>query len=633
MATPSTRMRACSSPWPGVVARGALTPGDFDLVKERVDIVQLVGERVALRRSGRSFIGLCPFHAEKTPSFHVDPDRRSYKCFGCGEGGDVFTWVEKQDGLDPVEALRLLAERAGVELTRRAPEEREGEKRLLLVHDTAHFYFRQAYRATEAGRAAAAYVAGRGITALTVDRFGLGYAPDNRQGLLTYLRKKGFSDDEAVTSGLIVRNERGMIDRFRDRVMVPLRDQKGRITAFAGRAMRADQPGKYVNSPLTPLFTKSAMLFALDLARPGMRKKGEGIIVEGQFDAIACHQAGFDNVVASMGTALTEDQYRILGQLKVGRAVVAFDGDSAGTTSAEKRGRDLVHIMRRYAAGKISTSSDVLVYVAPLPAGQDPDTLARGAPDALRAIFAAAQPVLEFVIEKIAARFDLTGPDGRRRFLAETLPLLADEPDELTRELYLGTLSRHTGLDQETLRRQAQATQSAPGRGAAPSPGGPADGSDPPERRGMEQASSLERYLVAQLIQFPEAAARVDLAPEDLADPELRHVFELLRSGRPISDISAPLAARVAALGALTPEPMTEADPGRAIEIAALRLREQSLRRSLGATRAALAMKSQGDDAGTVGREVARLGSELEGLMRSRERHTVLRMPEREEDE
>ncbi len=289
---------------------------------------------------------MCPFHNEKTPSFNVDPERRSYRCFGCGETGDAFTWLEKQDGLDPGEALRVLADRAGVELTRRAPEQREAEKRLLAMHDTAHFYFRQALRGTEAGKAAAAYVAGRGIRSEAIERFGLGYAPNIRDGLLVYLRKKGFGDDEAVASGLVISHERGLFDRFRDRLMIPIRDGKGRVIAFAGRAMRADQPAKYINSPRTELFDKSATLYALDVAKAQIRRKSEAVIVEGQFDAIACHQAGFDTVVASMGTALTEGQYRILDDLKIEKAIVAFDGDAAGKASAEKRGRELAGIVQ-----------------------------------------------------------------------------------------------------------------------------------------------------------------------------------------------------------------------------------------------------------------------------------------------
>ncbi|MBM4421704.1 MAG: DNA primase, partial [Chloroflexi bacterium] len=298
-----------------------------------------------LRKAGRSFVGLCPFHNEKTGSFHVDPERRTYHCFGCSEHGDCFTWLQKMDNLEPVEALRVLAERAGVELSRRAPQEREADKRLIDAQETAQFYFRQALRGTPAGQEALRYVLDRGITQETVEKFGIGYAPDLIGGLLAYLRKKGFTDDEAVMSGLIARNDRGPLDRFRHRVTIPIRDQRGRIIAFAARALRADQPGKYVNSPQTPLFSKSATLFALDLARGAMRKSGEAVIVEGQFDAIACHQAGLTNVVASQGTALTTEQYQVLDRLKLGdprRVVVAFDGDTAGQRSAEARGRDLL---------------------------------------------------------------------------------------------------------------------------------------------------------------------------------------------------------------------------------------------------------------------------------------------------
>jgi len=328
-----------------------VVPGDFDLVKERVDIVQLIGESVPLKKAGRGFVGLCPFHVEKSPSFHVDAERRTYKCFGCGEGGDVFTWLEKREGLTPAEALTTLAERAGVELTRRAPEERKQEDRLLQANDAATFYFRQALRGTPRGKWVAEYLAKRGISQESIDAFGIGYAPDQRDSLLLYLRKKGFSEDEAVSAGLVTRNDRGLWDRFRDRLIVPIRDRRGRAIAFGGRAMRDDQQGKYVNSNQTLLFNKSATLYGLDRASAAIRKEGTAVIVEGYFDTIACHQAGFTNVVASMGTALTEDQYRVLNDMKIERAIVAFDGDAAGQRSAESRGRELLSALSRFGSG------------------------------------------------------------------------------------------------------------------------------------------------------------------------------------------------------------------------------------------------------------------------------------------
>jgi DNA primase len=603
-------------------------PGDFDVVKERVDIVQLVGERVQLRKAGRSYSGLCPFHAEKTPSFSVDPERRTFHCFGCGERGDVFDWLIKIDGVDKAEALKLLAEKAGVELTGgRPPGEREREKRLLAAHETAHFYFRQALRGTPKGKAAAEYVAGRGIDEKTVEQFGVAYAPDLADGLLTYLRKKGYPDEEILATGLVVETERGLLDRFRDRLIVPIRDARGRIIAFGGRAMRADQRGKYVNSPQTLLFNKSATLYALDAAKAEARRQGEAVIVEGYFDAIACHQAGLVNVVASMGTALTEGQYRVLNDLHLERAVVAFDGDVAGQRSAETRGRELLRIVQRFHSGTgvISTRQGLGVYVTVLPPDTDPDDLARTEPARLRGLIGAAKPVLEFVIEAIARRFEgrLENPDGRRRFLAEALPILADEPDALTRELYLGTLSRLSGLDQETLRTQVAAAGAI--RPAAANVSVRAEPDPTPDRK---QTTSLERYLMAQLTKFPEEAARLDLDPADLVDPVNRAIFEQLRDGQSTADLPAHLAATAATLGANAPEPGLGADPGREIEIVALRLREGNLRRRLEDVRATFA-RADGD-VGGLDEEVSRLAHDLEEVQRSLQRSTVLRSTEQE---
>ena len=587
-----------------------------------------MGERVTLRRAGRAYKGLCPFHAEKTPSFTVDPDRRTFKCFGCGEGGDCFDWLVKTEGLDKVDALKALAEKAGIELTGgKPPGEREREQRLVAAHDAAHFYFRQALRGTEKGKAAAAYVLERGIAPASIEKFGIGYAPDLTDGLLAYLRKKGHPDADIVTTGLVVETERGLIDRFRHRLIVPIRDTRGRIIAFGGRAMRADQRGKYINSPQTALFSKSATLYALDVAKAAVRKQSEAVIVEGYFDAIAAHQAGIGNVVASMGTALTQDQYRVLDDLHIDRAVVAFDGDAAGQRSAEARGRELLKIVQPAASrsrkGTVDTTYRLEVYVTVLPENTDPDEMARRDPDGLRALLGGAKPLLEFVIGKVQDRVGrerLATPDGRRRFLEETLPLLADEPDPIRREVYLGTLSAATGLDQAALREQAAAARIRPDRPTGPlgAPSRPA----PEELR--KQVPSLERYLMAQLLKFPEEAARADLDPTDLADPDHRAIFEHLRSvGRSTAGLPAHLAATAASLGANAPEPGPGVDPGQEIEILALRLREENLRRRLGEARAGLAR--QDADAGSLDVEVARLASELDELMRTRERQMVLR--------
>ena len=601
-------------------------PGDFDTVKERVDIVQVIEEHgVHLKKSGRGFTGLCPFHSEKTPSFHVNPDTRSYKCFGCGRSGDIFTILEEIDGLTKAEALKVLAERAGVELTsRRDPAEQEREKRLLAANDTAHFYFRQALRGTERGKEVAGYLADRGIQPETVEKFGLGYAPDSWDGLVGYLRKKGYSDEEVVAAGLVGRSDRGVFDWFRDRLIVPIKDGRGRIIAFGGRAMRSDQRGKYVNSQGTVLFNKSATLYALDAARTAIRKQNAAVIVEGYFDAIALHQAGFENTVASMGTALTEDQYHVLDAMRIERAIVAFDGDAAGQSSAERRGIDLAQqvqrAVRRAGRGSVTARTGLSVYVTELPTDTDPDVLARRDPAGLRALLGQAKPVLEFVLERIAKRSDLKGADGRRRFLAEALPLVAGEPDPLTRELYLGTLSSLTGLDQESLRREAAAAQPPTQRPATAANETP-----------TKQTGPVERYLMALLIRFPEEAAHTGLAPGDLDDPDNRAMFEWLKAGKhPISDLPAHLAAKAAALSASALELEGEVDVAEAIEIAALALRERNLRRRMKVAQGQLA-RANGGDAGAVDGEVARLAEELAELMHRRERHTVLHTADADE--
>jgi DNA primase len=609
-------------------------PGDFDLVKERVDIVQLIGETVPLKKAGRGYVGLCPFHGEKTPSFHVDPERRTYKCFGCGEGGDIFTWLEKQSGLSPAEALNTLAERAGVELKRRAPEERRFEDRLLEANDAALFYFRQALRKTPRGQTVAEYLAKRGITPESIDAFGIGYAPNERGSLLAYLKKKGFSEDESVAAGLIIKNDNGLFDRFQDRLMLPIRDRRGRTIAYGGRAMRQDQQAKYVNSPQTVLFNKSATLYGLDRASAAIRKEGLAVIVEGQFDTIACHQSGFTNVVASMGTALTEDQYRVLNDMKIERAIVAFDGDAAGQRSAESRGRDLLNVLTRYGAeagsGRLGTRVSVALFVTVLPEGLDPDDVARKDPALFRRLLAEATPLLEFLIDRVRDTSRLDRPEGQLRFLQRTAALIAEEPDPVRREVYLSKVAGSAGVDPAFLREKLPAAGKSTKR-TTRTPTElplPARGETPQAK----QTASAERYVMALLTRYPEDISRADLAPTDLVDPLLRELHEQLQAGkRPDSDLPAHLAALAAALGANAPELDEQTDPGQVIEIAARNLRVENLRRRLGETRVQLA-RATGDVGGLDG-EIARMGEELQQLMKVRERRTVLHSElEREED-
>jgi DNA primase len=603
-------------------------PGDFDLVKERIDLVALVGERVPLKRAGKVYKGLCPFHVEKTPSFQVDPERRTYHCFGCGEGGDCFIWLEKMENLDRGEALRVLAERAGIPLTRRSPEAQERDDRIRKLMDTAHFYFTQALRSPTHGKVAAAYLAKRGITQASIDTFGLGYAPELWDGLLNYLRKKSFTEEEGQIAGVLRAGDRGVYDWFRGRVMVPIRDSRGKTIAFGGRAMRADQPGKYVNSPNTPLFNKSATLYALDAARAAIRKEGTAVIVEGYFDTIAAHQAGITNVVASMGTALTQEQYLVLQDMKIERVVVAFDGDPAGQRSAERRGLDLLPLLQRHSGragtGQVGTRGYGTLYVTVLPEGMDPDDLARSDPEKLKTLIAEAKSLLEFLIDQIRERHQLERPEGRLRFLDEVAPVLRAEPDPVRRDVYISAVAGATGVDPALVRQRVEAAP-APTVGRPPGQTtAPATPLEAPEAQEMKQTPLQERYVMALLTRYPEEIARADLVATDLATPELRDLLKFLQSGqRPSSDLPAHLAATAAALGAIAPELGEEADPGQVIEIAARRLRVQTLRDRLGEARAKLA-QATGGDASALAVEVERIGGELDLAMARVERRTVL---------
>jgi DNA primase len=398
--------------------------------------------------------------------------------------------------------------------------------------------------------------------------------------------------------------------------------------------MRADQQGKYVNSTQTLLFNKSATLYGLDRAGPAIRKEGTAVIVEGYFDTISCHQAGFTNVVASMGTALTEDQYRVLNDMKIERAIVAFDGDAAGQRSAESRGRELLGALSRFGSGagggRLGTRAGLALFVTVLPEGLDPDDVARKDPDLFRRLLSEAKPLLEFLIDRVRATSRLEQPEGRLRFLQRTAALIAEEPDPVRREVYLSEVAGSAGVDPAFLREKLPtpgkstqraarvATERAPQTSAV---------AEPPK-----QTASSERYVMALLTRYPEEIARADLAPTDLVDPDLRALFEHLQAGkRPDTDLPAHLAALAAALGANAPELDEQTDPGQVIEIVALRLREENLRRGLQDARQQLA-RTEGDVGGLDG-EVARMGEELQRLMKRRERRTVLRSElEREED-
>ena len=366
-------------------------------IKQRLDIVDVISETVNLQRAGRNFKALCPFHPEKTPSFFVFPDRQSWHCFGaCSTGGDIFAFVMRRHDVDFSGALRLLAERAGITLRQKSSTAGKRQKeRLWLANEAAVTFFQHALLNTQAGEPALNYLAMRGIDRETSQDFQLGYGPDSWDALREHLKGRGFSEAELLQAGLLVESEHGLYDRFRNRVIVPIRDEQGRVAGFGSRSLPAAKQGppeggaepagdddspKYINTPQTPIFDKGAILYGLDRAKEHIRRSDLAVIVEGYMDVIAAHQHENGNVVASMGTALTERQVSLLRQLTE-NFVLAFDPDEAGRLASER-------------GTQVAYELGATIRVLRLPPGQDPDEIIRSSPETWRRLVAEARPLL-----------------------------------------------------------------------------------------------------------------------------------------------------------------------------------------------------------------------------------------------
>ena len=379
----------------------------LDEIRSRVDMIELVGQSVNLKRAGENWKGLCPFHTEKTPSFTVNPKRGIFHCFGCGVGGDAFGFLMRQDRLGFPEAVRTLAQRAGVELpTQRTPEtdgKLEGLRRVMAL--AAQFYT-DALWAKE-GAKAQAYIESRGVDLEVARRFGLGYAPDGWNALLSHMAKEGVTDAELVSAGLVLprQNSPGFYDRFRGRLLFPIRDLQARVVAFGGRAMGAEEP-KYLNSPETPLYVKGQMLYALDVAREGMRQKNRAVVVEGYLDCLMAHQHGFTETVAALGTAFTSAQLGLLRRY-ADEVVSVFDADAAGQKATSRLEEMLTDVMdlRNLGwsvsrTGSFEKAGYFPIKVAVLPEGHDPDSFLRAeGAQALQSRLDAARSILDFVLE------------------------------------------------------------------------------------------------------------------------------------------------------------------------------------------------------------------------------------------
>jgi DNA primase len=425
--------------------------GSFaERVKQQADIVRVVGEYVRLKKTGQNFTGLCPFHQEKSPSFAVHPVRQIYHCFGCGVSGDVFKFVMELEKLSFPEAIRAVAEKCGIPIPKpreHSPEERrENQQRTVLIdmhRDAAAFFSRQLHEAPE-GKVACAYLEDRGLNREAMKQFGMGFAPSSGDGLLRHLKSK-YPEKLLEASGLFSRDQGGRLyDKFRRRIMFPISNESGKVIAFGGRAMGDEMP-KYMNSPETPIYTKSSVLYHLDRAKETLRQSDFGILVEGYMDAIAVARAGISNVIASCGTSLAEPQIKLLGRY-TRRVVVNYDPDTAGQAATE---RSLLLLLEK----------EFDVRVLALPGGADPDKFIKeqGA-DAYRKLLAQAPPYLDYLIGR-ARKMDRSTAAGKVAALNFLLPYVQRLPDRLLRSEWATRIASELRVDEpvfrEALRRAA----------------------------------------------------------------------------------------------------------------------------------------------------------------------------------
>lgn len=564
----------------------------IDEIRSRIDIVELVGASgVNLRKAGRSFVGFCPFHPNsRTPAFTVYPDSQSFYCFGCHASGTAFDYVMRKQGLDFKQALEQLAARAGVRLEPKSDQERQEDARkvkLLEINAAAAKYFSYVLASLARAEAGREYVAKRGLTPESVEAFQLGFSLDDWGHLFAYLtEKKGYAPEDVEAAGMAIRSEtRGWYDRFRGRLIFPIRNAKGEVVGFGGRALGDAQP-KYLNTPETLLFKKGELLYGLDLARDSIRGDDRTVVVEGYVDVITAHQHGFRNVVAPLGTALTKAHVTLLKRLSH-NVYLALDADTAGQRATLKGLNALRESAEEYGGGRLVATaqgavrleSDVNLRIIRMPEGRDPDEVIRGDPELWQRLVVEAAPVMEFYLAAYTTGLDLKNPEDQRQALEKLLPLLA-ELDGAQQRVYVARIEQVIGIRAELIldllkgkgnvRASGRSPQKGPkgqgdkgtrgsrdrgirGRGAAttvhrpfdlPAPLAddeaphPADIAPPPEvveepddtpapRFAPRPANPVESYLLALALRHPHVDAAVEalLERDLLTHPAMREIF------------------------------------------------------------------------------------------------------------
>ncbi len=576
-----------------------------DDVKARTDIVDLIQSRVPLKKAGRNFKANCPFHNENTPSFIVFPERGSWHCFGaCGTGGDAFSFIQRADNLTFSEALSRLAERAGVTIpdNRRQDEaQRKQNDVLYTALQNAADYFHRILTFSPAGEQALRYLTERGINEDTVKDFQLGMAPKGWESLKGHLADLGHTEEQMLAAGLIIERDgdrEGSYDRFRERLMFPIRDGKGRVIGFGARALDDSQP-KYLNSPQTPLFDKSGALFALDRAEQAIRAESEVVLVEGYMDALQAHQAGFGNVVAIMGTALTERQVSLVRNM-ARRYALALDPDTAGEEATRRSLEGAFDIFRREVV-RVSNSAVPMgvrrelpkLRIINLPTDRDPDDVIRNDPDDWRKRVEEATPILEYLIQREAAQPEAATPEGRLEAVNRIFPLITALDNPFEQQQAFSSLAAALKIEERTLeaavgrpeRRQRPRRQDRANR-PAPTQNGelPAIGADALKEDRSDDV--IEKHLLALVLthdnEIFEAWQRLDLPriPHNFFwNPEYREMWQLLDNGNPVVRAEIIVSPDAEELLAAIPTPLDRRQQGKALSDLVRRMWERQLKK------------------------------------------------------
>jgi DNA primase len=617
----------------------------IDEVKSRLDIVEVISAYIPLQKAGRNYKALCPFHSEKTPSFVVFPESERWHCFGaCGEGGDIFTFVMKREGWDFRTALEELAGRAGVELRPRTPAQAQAEEeadRLRGLLDAAARYYHHLLRHAQEAGTARAYVVKRGLSDETAERFSLGYSLPGWDNARAYLTEQGYTVEELVKAGLLVQKEDtgSTYDRFRNRLMIPIRDVKGRVIGFGARALDPDDVPKYLNSPQTELFDKSRTLFGLDMARHAIREEDRAIIVEGYMDVMQAHQAGFANVVAQMGTALTEPQLKLL-QRHTKRLVLALDPDAAGI-SATLRGVEVAQETLEQEWEPVFDPRGLVGYegrlgaeirVLRLPGGQDPDDLIREDPQRWVRSVEEAVSVVDFYLQILTEGLDLEDTKAKAQVVDTLLPVLRAVANPVEREDYAQKVARALQVSAQSVLARLHSVE----RQAVRRQSDRAGAQDRPQRASTE--ADLESHCLSALLQRPSLLRQINdkllenrlevLQGKDFQDTSNRAIYETWQE-LIVTDVPTPIEAlreqlfedlhgRLEELLAPDESMLADDQLARDVLMTVLRLRERSLKR-LGQELSFLTLEAH--EAGDLRAEayVGALRSYREALLRTQQ--------------